>query len=68
LCGHLGGFFGISYFDQMKYWWYVTLAMIPAAAMTVRVAASRQLDAVSVSDPISITRFAEPAIAGERAL
>jgi hypothetical protein len=68
LCGHLGGFFGISYFDQMKYWWYVTLAMIPAAAMAVRIAAPRRSDATPVLDPMSTPRFAEPAIAGERAL
>jgi hypothetical protein len=68
LCGHLGGFFGISYFDQMKYWWYVTLAMIPAAAMTVRITALRPQDTGSVLDPIFTPRFAEPAIAGERAL
>jgi hypothetical protein len=32
LCAHLASFLGISYFDQIKYWWYLTLAMIPAAA------------------------------------
>ena len=32
LCAHLAGFFGISYFDQIKQWWFVTLAMIPAAS------------------------------------
>ena len=41
--------FGISYFDQMKFWWYVTLAMIPAAAVTVRATALRR----SVSERIS---------------
>lgn len=29
--------FGISYFDQMKYWLYVTFAMIPAATMAAQV-------------------------------
>lgn len=33
LCAHLAGFFGISYFDQMKYWWFATLAMIPASSI-----------------------------------
>jgi hypothetical protein len=36
LCGHIAGFFGISYFDQMKDWWFVTLAMIPSASAATR--------------------------------
>jgi hypothetical protein len=35
LCAHLAGFFGISYFDQMKNWWFATLAMIPAACAVI---------------------------------
>jgi hypothetical protein len=31
LCAHIAGFFGISYFDQIKEWWLLTLAMTPAA-------------------------------------
>ncbi len=37
LCAHIAAFFGISYFDQMKYWLYVTFAMIPAATVAVQV-------------------------------
>jgi hypothetical protein len=47
MCGHIAGFFGISYFDQMKDWWFVTLAMIPAAAITVR-ASAESLSALQV--------------------
>lgn len=31
LTAHVAGFLGISYFDQSKYWWFATLAMICAA-------------------------------------
>lgn len=40
LCAHIAAFFGISYFDQMKYWWFITLAMIPAATLAVRMPAT----------------------------
>jgi hypothetical protein len=56
LCGHLAGFFGISYFDQMKDWWFVTLAMIPAAVATVRVSA-KPLSPVPVSEPLPAMQF-----------
>jgi hypothetical protein len=32
MAGHLAAFMGISYFDQTRVWWFMTLAMIPAAA------------------------------------
>jgi hypothetical protein len=32
LTAHLAAFVGISYFDQSRVWWFMTLAMIPAAA------------------------------------
>jgi hypothetical protein len=63
LCAHLAGFFGISYFDQMKTWWFVTLAMIPAAAVAVRVPA-KPSHPVSVSDPIPVMHIAQSAAAG----
>lgn len=31
LTAHLAGFFGISYFDQTRVWWFTTLAMVSAA-------------------------------------
>ncbi len=52
LCGHIAGFFGISYFDQMKDWWFVTLAMIPAVIASIK--AHEQIrNHVPESDPIS---------------
>jgi hypothetical protein len=59
LCGHLAGFFGISYFDQMKYWWFATLAMIPAAAaVVVRTPVNSPRKAV-VMDPVPAMAFGE---------
>jgi hypothetical protein len=63
LCAHLAGFFGISYFDQMQYWWFVTLAMIPAALVTVRASLEPSHTAL-VSDPIPVTTLAPSARAG----
>lgn len=56
LCGHIAGFFGISYFDQMKDWWFVTLAMIPAAAATVG-GAAESLSPLPVSEPLPAMEF-----------
>jgi hypothetical protein len=68
LCGHLGGFFGISYFDQMKYWWFATLAMIPAAAMGIRISAGGRPHSVSISDRVPVAEFADSVAAGNRNL
>ncbi len=56
LCGHIAGFFGISYFDQMKDWWFVTLAMIPAAAAAVRTSAA-SVRTFPVAEPVSAAQF-----------
>ncbi|MGO9085598.1 MAG: hypothetical protein ACLQBK_10255 [Candidatus Sulfotelmatobacter sp.] len=64
LCAHIAGFFGISYFDQMKYWWFVTLAMIPAVAVAVRVPAHPSGPEL-VSEPSPVTYFAPSATAGD---
>ncbi len=52
LCAHIAGFFGISYFDQMKDWWFVTLAMIPAATIAVQ-RASRKSEKISAAGEFS---------------
>ena len=49
MCGHVAGFFGISYFDQIKYWWYLTLAMIPVAALAAEASAAKRTRPASVS-------------------
>jgi hypothetical protein len=56
LCAHIAGFFGISYFDQMKYWWFATLAMIPAAVAAVR---AESAERVLVPSPVSVEHFSQ---------
>jgi hypothetical protein len=66
LCAHIAGFFGISYFDQMKYWWFVTLAMIPAATMAVQASAAKRPRPVVIFDEVPPTQFTYPASTGEK--
>jgi len=68
LCTHIAGFFGISYFDQIKQWWFVTLAMIPVAAMAVRVSNAERPQAALVSDEAPVIQFGRPASVGEEIL
>ncbi len=64
LCSHLAGFFGISYFDQMQDWWFVTLAMIPAATVAVRSCTEASQPGL-VSDPFPAMSVAKSAGADE---
>jgi len=61
LCAHLAGFFGISYFDQIKEWWYLTLAMIPAAAVGIQVQAAKRMQpsVISIESPRMAKKSAE---------
>jgi hypothetical protein len=68
LCAHIASFFGISYFDQMQYWWYVTLAMIPAAAIAVRIPAAEPSHPVLGADPVPAMQYSHSVAAGERTL
>lgn len=68
LCAHIASFFGISYFDQIKDWWYLTLAMIPAAATVVRTPAAEPARPVSALEPIPIMQYALSAAQGEMTL
>jgi hypothetical protein len=63
LCAHIAGFFGISYFDQMQDWWFVTLAMIPAATVAIR-APVEPSHPGRVSDTIPSVSVAQPEVAG----
>jgi hypothetical protein len=65
LCAHLAGFFGISYFDQMKYWWFATLAMVPAASIIVGRSSSAKPQSMLMSEPIPVVQLAG---VGERTL
>lgn len=63
MAAHMAAFMGISYFDQTKVWWFVTLAMIPAASAGIGSIAGR-----SSSDPISDLSFAPPILAASEAV
>jgi hypothetical protein len=52
LFAHVMGFWGIDYFDRIRVWWYLFLAMIPAATMGVRVPAVKRRKALSTPDLI----------------
>ena len=36
------GFWGIDYFDVIRTWWYIFLAMIPAATLAARISAAKE--------------------------
>jgi hypothetical protein len=61
LCAHLAGFFGISYFDQIKIWWFVTLAMIPAATMAFRASVAERPQPELVPDAVPVAYAAQSA-------
>jgi hypothetical protein len=57
LCAHIAGFFGISYFDQTRFAWFVLLAMISAA--TAPILASQTVKEIA-PEPASLPpRFAK---------
>ena len=65
LCAHLAGFFGISYFDQIKIWWFVTLnRLIPAATMAVRASVAERPQPELVPDAVPVAYAAQSAAAG----
>jgi hypothetical protein len=64
LCAHLAGFFGISYFDQIKNWWFVTLAMIPAATMAVRASTVERVQPALMPNAVPVVYAAQSAAAG----
>jgi hypothetical protein len=68
LCAHLAGFFGISYFDQIKNWWFVTLAMIPAASMAVQLSNAQRPQPAVIPDQEPTMQFAYPGSIGEEIL
>jgi hypothetical protein len=52
LFAHVMGFWGIDYFDRIRVWWYLFLAMIPAATLAVPVSAVKRRKVVSSPDLI----------------
>jgi hypothetical protein len=49
---HVMGFWGIDYFDRIRVWWYLFLAMIPAATMAIRASSTQRSRAILAPDPV----------------
>jgi hypothetical protein len=54
LFAHLMGFWGIDYFDIIRVWWYIFLAMISAATVAIRAPNTDRFQPVLVSDPVPV--------------
>lgn len=63
LFAHVMGFWGIDYFDVIRTWWYIFLAMIPAATMAVRLSTAQRSQPVLVSDAVPFAYVAQPSTA-----
>jgi hypothetical protein len=50
LFAHVMGFWGIDYFDVIRTWWYIFLAMIPAVTMVARAGVEKDPGAVPVGE------------------
>ena len=70
LYAHVMGFWGIDYFDVIRTWWYIFLAMIPAATLAARISAAKEPKPILVGETsyagalMRILRFGRPAAAG----
>jgi hypothetical protein len=49
LYSHVMGFWGIDYFDVIRVWWYIFLAMIPAATLAAQASIVKEPKAALVS-------------------
>jgi hypothetical protein len=61
LYSHVMGFWGIDYFDVLRTWWYIFLAMIPAATLAARATIAKEPKPVLVGEPAYIDSFPGPA-------
>jgi hypothetical protein len=59
LYANVMGFWGIDYFDVIRGWWYIFLAMIPAATVSVQVSATKLPRPILASVPIPATYVAQ---------
>ncbi|HEV2395500.1 MAG TPA: hypothetical protein VGS27_00980 [Candidatus Sulfotelmatobacter sp.] len=50
LYAHVMGFWGIDYFDSVRIWWYIFLAMIPASTMALRSEVAKKRAAARLDD------------------
>jgi len=51
LYAHVMGFWGIDYFDLIRTWWYIFLAMIPAATLAAHASIIKQPRPIVAVDP-----------------
>jgi hypothetical protein len=66
LFAHSMGFWGIDYFDVIRLWWYLFLAMIPASILAAQVPKTEHAKAVRASNESSLiwdekSQIVEPA-------
>ena len=68
LFAHVMGFWGIDYFDVIRSWWYIFLAMIPAATLAARMSVAKEPKPVLAGEPAYAVPVPEPSkvIAPER--
>ena len=60
LYAHVMGFWGIDYFDVIRTWWYIFLAMIPAATLAARISAAKEPKPILVGETSYTVRSREP--------
>ncbi|MGA9308618.1 MAG: hypothetical protein WBW31_24700 [Candidatus Sulfotelmatobacter sp.] len=63
LFAHVMGFWGIDYFDVIRTWWYIFLAMIPAATMAARASVAERSQPELVSDAVAVAYVGQAAVA-----
>jgi hypothetical protein len=51
LFAHVMGFWGVDYFDTIRDWWYIFLAIVPAATVAARVSVTKAQRPVSIDEP-----------------
>jgi hypothetical protein len=63
LFANVMGFWGIDYFDIIRTWWYIFLAMIPAATMAARASIAERSQPELVSDAVAVAYVGQAAVA-----
>jgi hypothetical protein len=59
LFAHVMGFWGVDYFDTIRDWWYIFLAIIPAATVAARVSVAKEQKSVSIGEPTAALSLQE---------
>jgi hypothetical protein len=68
LFAHVMGFWGVDYFDTIRDWWYIFLALIPAATLVAHSSVAKEPTVVLLEEPSYEfpLRDASNAMAGKR--